>query len=91
MSKISEQKALEVYPRETYYDRDVCDYVDINAVKRDGYIEGYDQAMQDFIEKACVSFCKQCPWKCKYDITQGEYCKNLHDFKQNIDTRIKTK
>ena len=53
MSKISEQKALEEYPKETYYDRDVCDYIDVNATRRDGYIKGYDQAMQDFLEKAC--------------------------------------
>ena len=52
MSKIAEQKALEEYPKETYYDRDVCDYVDINAEKRDGYIKDYDQAIQDFLEKA---------------------------------------
>jgi hypothetical protein len=48
------------------------------------YNNGYNQAFQDFLEKACVSFCKQCPWRCKYDITQGEYCKNLHDFKQTL-------
>ena len=52
MSKISEQKALEEYPKETYYDRDVCDYVDVNATRRDGFIKGYDQAMKDFLEKA---------------------------------------
>lgn len=52
MKEISEQKALEAYPKETYYDRDVCDYVDVNATRRDGYIKGYDQAFQDFLDKA---------------------------------------
>lgn len=33
------EKALEEYPKETYYDRDICDYVDINAKERDGYIK----------------------------------------------------
>ena len=50
MSKIAEQKALEEYPKETYYDRDVCDYIDVNATRRDGYIKGYDQAMQDMVK-----------------------------------------
>lgn len=79
MSKIAEQKALEEYPilfsERNGYDSTFKD-------RRESYIKGYDQAMQDFLERACVSFCKQCPWRCKYDITQGEYCKNLHDFKQ---------
>lgn len=51
MSKISEQKALEGYPKETYYDRDVCDYVDVNATRRDGYIKGYDQALCDIKQR----------------------------------------
>jgi len=83
MSKISEQKALEAYPTPL----DDSPFVSkgfIDEKRREGYIVGYDQAMQDFLEKACVSFCKQCPWRCKYDITQGEYCKNLHDFKQTL-------
>ena len=84
MSKISEQKVLEAYPKETYYDRDVCDYVDVNAVKRDGYIKGYDQAMQDFLEKACINYCRQCSWKCKYEVTKREYCKELYNFKQAL-------
>lgn len=38
MSKISEQKAFEAYPE--------------HGGKRECYIKGYDQAMQDFLEKA---------------------------------------
>ena len=38
MSKISEQKALEAYPE--------------HGGKRECYIKGYDQAIQDFLEKA---------------------------------------
>lgn len=43
MSKITEQKALEEYPinEDNYW----------NKFKREGYIKGYDQAMQDFMEK----------------------------------------
>lgn len=59
MKEISEQKALEAYPKETYYDRDVCDYVDVNATRRDGYIKGYDQAFQDFLDKAEEFFYEQ--------------------------------
>lgn len=44
MSKISEQKALEEYP--------INDDNFWNKFKREGYIKGYDQAMQDFLEKA---------------------------------------
>lgn len=44
MSKISEQKALEEYPKS---------YVDENISSREGYAKGYDQAMQDFLERAC--------------------------------------
>ena len=48
MGKISEQKALEAYPIESheFYD---CDYK-----KRNAYVKGYEQAMQDFLEKACT-------------------------------------
>lgn len=68
MNKISEQKALEEYPKETYYDRDVCDYVDVNATRRDGYIKGYEQAMQDFLEKASKYLFDNLPHT--WDITQ---------------------
>ena len=47
MSKISEQKALEAYPSK--YD----DLLESNVHRRIGYKQGYDQAMQDFLEKAC--------------------------------------
>lgn len=44
MSKISEQKALEAYQYGCHT------FVES---KREGYIKGYDQAMKDFLEKAC--------------------------------------
>lgn len=49
MSKISEQKALEAYSI-LFSERNGYD----NAFKdkRESYIKGYDQAMQDFLEKA---------------------------------------
>lgn len=51
MSKISEKKALEAYPKapSPYYDDHILDR---NVNCRAGYIKGYDQAMQDFMEKA---------------------------------------
>ena len=50
MSKIAEQKAFEEYPKS---------YVDENTGSREGYIKGYDQAMQDFLEKAEEFFNEQ--------------------------------
>lgn len=47
MSKIAEQKALEAYPQK--YDN----LLDTNVHRRIGYRQGYDQAMQDFLEKSC--------------------------------------
>lgn len=47
MSKISEQKALEAYPQE--YDN----LLDTNVNRRIGYRQGYEQAILDFLEKAC--------------------------------------
>ena len=41
-----QKKALEAYPIEIRH------ATDSNRFHREGYIRGYDQAMQDFIEKA---------------------------------------
>lgn len=46
MSKIAEEKALEAYPIK------ICHSMDSNRNHREGYIKGYDQAFQDFLEKA---------------------------------------
>ena len=43
MTKLAEQKALEAYPNALIGNLD--------NLKKDGYIKGYDQAMQDFMEK----------------------------------------
>ena len=49
MSKIAEQKALELYPilfsEKNGYDNTFKD-------RRESYVKGYNQAMQDFLEKA---------------------------------------
>lgn len=50
MSKIAEQKALEIYPQKIGY-TDMGD-VDWNLPQRNAYLLGYDQAMQDFLDKA---------------------------------------
>ena len=54
MSKISEQKALEVYPlpKEETESTSFINQETFNSAKRTGYIVGYNQAMQDFLEKA---------------------------------------
>ncbi len=47
MSKIAKQKALEAYQKDKLTAVEA-----VNRMKRFGYIQGYDQAMQDFLEKA---------------------------------------
>lgn len=55
MSKIAENKALEAYPPIPLN----VSLVDYNSFKRTFYIKGYDQAMQDFLEKAEEFFYEQ--------------------------------
>ena len=50
MSKIAEQKALEAYPVKKI--KDNFGTRDINRCMREACVQGYDQAMQDFLEKA---------------------------------------
>ena len=50
MSKIAEEKALDAYPQK--YDN----LLDTNVHRRIGYRQGYEQAMQDFLEKAMEYF-----------------------------------
>ena len=52
MSKFAEQKALEAYPICNCYNEQCMMQEDANLESRIGYEEGYDQAMQDFLEKA---------------------------------------
>lgn len=54
MSDISKQKALEAYPlpKEESYSTAFINQETFNSAKRTGYEKGYDQAMQDFLEKA---------------------------------------
>ena len=52
MSNISEQKALESYPVCNCYNEQCMMQEDVNIELRTGYEEGYNQAMQDFLEKA---------------------------------------
>lgn len=54
MSKIAEKKALEAYPiKEEWVGNQYGGLEDINSPSREKYQEGYDQAMKDFMEKAC--------------------------------------
>lgn len=59
MSKIAEQKALEAYPiKEEWVGNQYGGLEDTNSLSREKYQEGYDQAMQDFLEylKYCSTF-----------------------------------
>jgi hypothetical protein len=54
MSDISKQKALEEYPlpKEESCSTAFINQETFNSAKRTGYEKGYDQAMQDFLDKA---------------------------------------
>lgn len=54
MSKIAEKKALEAYPmvNPPYSNSDEPKLNVENSYKREGYIKGYDQAMQDLLKDA---------------------------------------
>lgn len=54
MSEISEQKALEAYPKakEEPYSTGFINKETLNSSKREGYIIGFDQGFQYFMEKA---------------------------------------
>lgn len=53
MSKIAEQKALEAYPKvNPPYHTSIEAQVNVeHAYKREGYIQGYDEAMQDYFNE----------------------------------------
>ena len=53
MSKIAEEKALEEYPLLKEEPSSLISQETFNSAKRTGYIVGYGQAMQDFLEKTC--------------------------------------
>lgn len=88
MSKIAEQKALEAYPEiegsETYFDRDyICTKpIDLNRQRREGYVKGYDQAMQDFLVKASKYLFDNLPHT--WDITQTvSFIDNFKNYMQD--------
>ena len=53
MSKIAVQKSFKEYPLLTIKDFERVEVFDDKIFERQAYIKGYDQAMQDFLEKAC--------------------------------------
>ena len=74
MSKAEEQ-ALKVYPIKEEWMGNQWDgvLIDVNATIRDGFIEGYNQAQQDYIEYAQL-------W-----VDSGEV--NIKSFKQFLKDR----
>ena len=80
MSKIAEIKALEAYPICNCYNDEHMRKEDVNIELRIGYEEGYDQAMQDFLEKACEWLMHNNDW---HDGEVDLYVKNFKNYMQN--------
>lgn len=55
MSKLAEEKAMEAYPPTPLN----VSLVDYNLFKRTFYAKGYDQCLQDIMEKAKAWFIQQ--------------------------------
>jgi hypothetical protein len=84
MSKIAEQKALEAYPI-LFSERN--DYDNTFKDRRESYIKGYDQAMQDFLGwlKDCSTFTYSNGYK---RIDDDLYNKLVEDFKNYMQDEI---
>lgn len=82
MIQISEQKALEAYPIDIIPDDDTMGFTssDRNEIIRFGYIKGYDQAFQDFLEKACEWLMHNNDW---HDGEVDFYIKNFKNYMQD--------
>lgn len=82
MSKIAEKKALEAYPIVIGEYSDNCNEYDVNEGDRLTYIEGYDQAMKDFMEMAC-DYLQKNLWRVV--IEDGEFRQRfVTDFKKHM-------
>lgn len=86
MEKTSEQKALEAYPVCEIYNEQCMMKEDMNLELRTGYEEGYDQAMQDLMEKA-EKF-----WRQKLNEQMVYLCKGtindaIEQFKQYMENK----
>ena len=87
MNKIAEQKALEEYQIDIVPDDDTMGFTssDRNETIRLGYIKGYDQAMQDFLEKACEWLSKNAR---NYYSAYATSDKLIEDFKNHIQNEM---
>ena len=86
MSKLAEQKALEAYPKDKLTAVEA-----VNRAKRFGYIQGYDQAMQDFMEKAEKFFNEELFTRFsgkEYRVTSNK-CMNLQQFIEQFKNYMK--
>jgi hypothetical protein len=74
---------LEEYPlpKEEPYSTSFINQETFNSAKRTGYIKGYDQAMQDFMEKACEWLSKNAR---NYYSAYATSDKLIEDFKNNM-------
>ena len=77
MSKNIEQNALEAYLKNK-----LITVEDVSQAIREGYIVGYDEAMKDFLEKAC-DYLQKNLWR--VTIEDGEFRQRfVTDFQKYI-------
>jgi hypothetical protein len=79
MSKIAEKKALEAYQKDKLTAVEA-----VNRAKRFGYIQGYDQAVKDFLEKACEYLYK----RQIVDLEVPNIEKFIEDFKNHMQDEM---
>jgi hypothetical protein len=78
MSKIAEKKALEIYP-----DIEINWTMTDRTKERMIYADGYDQAMQDFLEKACDYLKRNYP--SIFDTYQESGYNEIEKFKEYLE------
>lgn len=92
MSKIAENKALEAYPiKEEWVGNQYGGLEDTNSLSREKYQQGYNQAMQDFLEKAVKWLDDNQRTYREYDESGFYHKENQHlieDFKNYIENEI---
>ncbi len=73
MSKRAEQAALEAYPDSERDKTGIVTFLGFPQAVRDYYIEGYEQAEKDIIERACTWISRN------YDIDLVRFRKSMEE------------
>ena len=73
MSKIAEQKALEAYPDSERDKTGIVTFLGFSQTVRNYYIEGYEQAEKDTVERACTWLSRH------YDIDLSRFRKSMEE------------